>query len=94
MVERELQAEIASNVVGRMCLCVCVYVCACVCVCVLHTLAQQEENNNNYIRGTNAKGTTEKWHLVVRELIAETVYLFERSVCEYTGVCVCVFGCV
>lgn len=54
MVERELQAEIASNVVGRMCLCVCV------CVCVLHTLAQQEENNNNYIRGTNAKGTTEK----------------------------------
>lgn len=33
MVERELQAEIASNVVGRMCLCVCV----CVHVCVYYT---------------------------------------------------------
>lgn len=37
MVERELQAEIASNVVGRMCLCVCVYLCMCVCVCITHT---------------------------------------------------------
>lgn len=51
--------------------------------------AQQEEINNNYIRGTNAKGTTEKITFsCARTYCGDCLVVCAQCVCVLMCVCV------